>query len=59
MWVHTFKGEYSISQILNNKNIPFKKEYNFLDCCDVNPLRFDFALFDKNTNTNLVGLIEY
>ena len=51
------KGEYSISQILNNKNIPFKKEYSFLDCRDVNPLRFDFALFDKNTN--LVGLIEY
>lgn len=51
------KGEYSIGQILKNKSISFQKEYSFSDCCDIKPLRFDFALFDEQEK--LIGLIEY
>lgn len=52
------KGENIISEILNEKNIKFQKQYTFQDCLGKrgNKYRFDFALFN---NDKLLGLIEY
>lgn len=51
-------GEWTISQILNDKGISYISQYSFDDLrSDVNvKLRFDFALFYQN---QIVGLIEY
>lgn len=51
------KGEYSIAKLLKENNINFKKEYTFDDLKDINKLRFDFAILDKNNK--LLYLIEY
>lgn len=51
------KGEYKIGKILQSNNIKYSSQYMFDDCKNVNSLRFDFAIFDKN-NT-LKYLIEY
>lgn len=49
--------ETIISQLLKQHQINFKREYHFPDLKNIQPLRFDFAIF--NTNLQLVGLIEY
>lgn len=54
------KGNLKIRNILEEKLIPFKQEYSFEDLYNENknnPLRFDFALFNKENK--LIGLIEY
>lgn len=51
------KAEKEITKYLVNNNINFKKEFWFKDLKLIRPLRFDFAIFDKNNN--LLGLIEY
>ena len=51
-------GEQQILQILQNKNIPYKKEYCFVDLVSEkggHP-RFDFAIFGEN---GLICLIEF
>lgn len=48
--------EQEIQQLLIKNDIRFKKEYSFSDLWDIDPLRFDFAIFNNNT---LLGLIEY
>ena len=56
----TSYGEETIEKILNQNNIHYKKEYSFKDLKGKNemfPLRFDFAIFDKEDN--LSYLIEY
>lgn len=51
-------GEEKIKDILDKNNISYKREYSFSDLRgDKLPLRFDFAIFNKNKN--LVYLIEY
>lgn len=52
------KGEYKISQILNDNGIEFKREFKFQDCIsDIGyQLRFDFAIIKNN---ELKCLIEY
>lgn len=50
------KANEAMDKILNKLQIPFKREYRFNDCRDINPLPFDFALFDKVGQ--LIGLIE-
>lgn len=50
------KGEHQIEQILREHNITYVKEYSFKDLVDILPLRFDFAIFQKD---KLVALIEY
>ena len=52
-------GEQAIKNILDNNNIPYKSQYIFKDCLSLNgnPLRFDFAIFNKNND--LLSLIEY
>lgn len=50
------KGEKRIEQFLISKNIKYKQEYSFKDCKYVLPLRFDFAVFNKN---KLSFLIEF
>lgn len=50
------KGEQQIQQLLMGWEIDFEREYKFSDLIDVNPLRFDFAVFNDN---ELVGLIEF
>lgn len=40
-------GEYEIERILKEKNIDFEREYTFSDLSYQRPLRFDFAIFDK------------
>jgi hypothetical protein len=51
------KGEQRVREYLANNNIPFKRQYIFEDCRNIEPLRFDFAVFDSEKN--LVKLIEY
>ena len=50
-------GEKTIAEFLTKNNIKFIKEYSFEDLHIINPLRFDFAIFDNNNN--LISLIEY
>lgn len=53
-------GENKIEQLLKENNIYYKKEFSFSDLYDKSssyPLRFDFAIFNKNNN--LLYLIEY
>lgn len=51
-------GEKQITDILNNLNINYKKEYSFQDLKTKNnfPMRFDFAIFKNN---KLFCLIEF
>lgn len=51
-------GETIIENLLKENNIEYKKEYSFSDLKSIYKLRFDFALFEKNTQ-NLVCLIEF
>lgn len=51
------QGEAEIEVLLKEKNISYQKEYEFNDLIDILPLRFDFAIFDKNNN--LKCLIEF
>lgn len=52
------KGEKKIENYLLNNKINFKRQYTFDDCKNNGTyLRFDFAIFDKNYNLNI--LIEY
>lgn len=50
------KANMRMSTLLNELNIPYKREYRFEDCRDKNTLPFDFALF--NNVGELIGLIE-
>lgn len=54
---HSSKGEKQIANILDLNNIPHQSEYCFEDCRNINPLPFDFAIF--NLNNELIGLCEY
>lgn len=49
-------GERYIESVLKEFDIQFIPQYSFDDCKDVNPLRFDFAVFETNS---LMYLIEY
>lgn len=53
------KSEYIISQILNDKNIIYEREYIFNELRSDNnmPLRFDFCI--KNEDDSIKALIEY
>lgn len=53
------RGEQKILNILNEYNILYQKEYIFNNLKSKNnyPLRFDFAIFNKNKQ--LIALIEY
>jgi hypothetical protein len=50
-------GEKEVMNFLYKYNINFRKEYIINDCKNKCPLRFDFAILDKNENVKL--LIEY
>lgn len=52
-------GEFCIENILKEHQIKYEKEFSFNDLVSENniPLRFDFAIFDKNNQ--LSYLIEY
>ena len=54
-------AEEKIIQLLNQANIPFKKEYTFTELVGINKgiLRYDFAIFDKKNKQKLLYLIEY
>lgn len=49
--------ESEISKLLYKNNINFKREYHFSNLKDIQPLRFDFAIF--NSCLQLIALIEY
>jgi uncharacterized C2H2 Zn-finger protein len=51
------KSEKRIYDLLSCYNIKFIPQYKFDDCRYINPLPFDFAVFDKQNN--LIFLIEY
>ena len=51
------QGEAEIEILLKENKINFQKEYKFEDLIDILPLRFDFAIFDKQQN--LKCLIEF
>lgn len=48
--------ENEIGRLLNEKGIAYIREYSFSDLKDILPLRFDYAIFNKN---KLVCLIEH
>lgn len=50
------QGEAEIEVLLKQHNINFIREYEFSDLVDILPLRFDFAIFNKN---ELKCLIEF
>lgn len=50
------KAEERMSSFLQKNNILFKREYKLKDCCDKQPLPFDFAFFNKDEE--LLGLME-
>ena len=49
-------GEFQIEQLLKEHDIYFQREYEFEDLIDLAPLRFDFAVYNKE---QLVCLIEF
>lgn len=51
------KGEERITEYLEHNKIIFKSQYSFEDCKYKQKLRFDFAVFDENSN--LAFLIEF
>lgn len=51
------KGERAIRSFLCENKIKFKHQYTFEDCEDINTLRFDFGIFDKECE--LKFLIEF
>lgn len=51
-------GETVIEEILKKNNILYKKQFSFNDLKNIYRLRFDFALFNKNTK-ELECLIEF
>lgn len=50
------KGESEVRRVLIDLNIGYVEQYKFDECRNINPLPFDFAVFDSD---NLVCLIEY
>ena len=50
------QGEFIIEKILQENEINYIKEYKFNDLKNIQPLRFDFAIFNNNT---LQFLIEF
>lgn len=42
------KGAQKIEKLLKENNIKYRKEVTFPELRDINLLRFDFALLDKN-----------
>lgn len=51
-------GEMNIIKVLTENNIPFQEQVSFPDLKNKKPLRYDFGIYDKNTN-NLIRLIEF
>lgn len=51
------KGEKEIKKCLDEMGVLYKREYRILECKNIRPLPFDFALF--NQDQNLLGLIEF
>ena len=49
-------GEVEIENWLRENNLNYIHQYGFSDLRDINPLKFDFAIFQ---DTNLKCLIEY
>ena len=54
------RGEIKICEILDAAGLRYQEEYSFPDLVSSSgrPLRFDFAIFENNTN-NLIKLIEF
>jgi len=50
-------GEEKIAKLLTDNNILFQREYTFKNLIYIHPLKFDFAIFQKNGV--LSHLIEY
>lgn len=53
------KGESIISEYLMNKNIKFIQQHKFIDCKNINNLRFDFYLPENNLCIEFDGLQHY
>ncbi|MDP9675184.1 very-short-patch-repair endonuclease [Paenibacillus jamilae] len=51
------RGEKEIRDYLIKKKIHFTAQYKFAECKNINPLRFDFAIFDNNKQIKF--LIEF
>lgn len=50
------KAEEDFEKILQSYNISYIREYKISDCCDKQPLPFDFAIL--NSAAELIGLVE-
>lgn len=49
-------SEQIVQEMFENNNIIFKSQYRFEDCRNINPLPFDFVIFD--TNKNIIFALE-
>ena len=56
--IKTSIGEENIENILIKNNIPYQTQVTFNDLKNIKLLRFDFGVYDKNTN-QLIRLIEF
>ena len=50
------KGEKQIASLLDSKYVAYERQKKFKDCCDINPLPFDFYLPDYNMAIEYDGL---
>ena len=50
------KGEKSIRKYLESKKLYYKREYKFIDCINIKPLRFDFYIPSLRTCIEFDGI---
>lgn len=48
------KGEQKVSDYFTSNNINFDRQYSFDDCRNIEPLRFDFIVFDNSGNISFM-----
>ena len=53
------KGEQKIARILQQNNIDYYSQYQYNDCCDIHPLRFDYYLPEYNACLEYQGQQHY
>jgi len=53
-----FSGEEKVEKYLASNNILFEKHKPLINCKNINPLPFDFLIYDKNNNFNNI-IIEF
>jgi DNA-directed RNA polymerase subunit RPC12/RpoP len=53
------KGQKKIRKFLQKNEIIFDEQFTFNDCKNINPLPFDFVIFDSKEKSKITYLIEF